>query len=84
MPVKLAEIKAETESANACADLLRNILERAEKGEINGLAVVFSEPGPHTGQGIAGEVGTAILGQLEMAKFDIAACLAEEGVDTPD
>ena len=83
MPVKIAEIKAETEASNDCANLLRNVLERAERGEINGVVVVVSEPGPHTGQAIAGEVGTAILGQLEMAKFDIAACLAEDGVDTP-
>ena len=81
MPVEIAEIKASQAAEQACVDLLQGLLKKAESGEIEGLVAVFSEPGMYTGHESAGLVGTAVLGEMDIAQNKLIEVVSEWGID---
>jgi hypothetical protein len=57
-----------------CVDKLRDLLERAEAGEITGIALAALHSDNTASSCVAGMIGpSALLGQLRMAEHDLIA-----------
>ena len=66
------------EPVASCVDALRDLLERAEAGEVVGIAIAAINERHHASYSVGGMIGGyGLLGALEMAKAEVIGFMME-------
>lgn len=52
-------------------DSLKDLLEMAKSGELNGFVIIMSHPGDSSSWGWVGRITRSLIGSVELCKFDL-------------